>query len=144
MGDKNKLEIIRTVSHYNEWMKWLSYNSSSSDLELIEKFERYRSNFCPYEVKSAVESCLYSIPSLQELMISKLTLQELEYAKGEIEKLKNDSEGLKKRINDITDINLYSKLSMVDAFISFYVRQMSHGAFLIDIDEVISNHGKAM
>lgn len=56
--------------------------------------------------------------SIKDLMLSKLTKEEIQYAEEEINKLmKNEEEKLNKKINRKQKPEIYSKLSMVDSYI---------------------------
>ena len=133
------------VSPYLEWKKWLSYvpeferkrieyfdskKISELSYDELEEASRYRKNQifaelfqvygtseCSKENYMMVYNYM-SNESILELMLSKLTPEELYYAKEEIEKLSNLSkEELNAKVKREQRVEVYNRLSMVDSYI---------------------------
>lgn len=133
------------VSPYLEWKKWLSYvpeferkrieyfdskKISELSYDELEEASRYRKNQifaelfqvygtseCSEEIYMMVYNYM-SNESILELMLSKLTPEELYHAKEEIEKLSNLSkEELNAKVKREQRIEEYNRLSMVDSYI---------------------------
>ena len=133
------------VSPYLEWKKWLSYvpeferkrieyfdSKKISELSYyeLEEASRYRKNqiFAElFQVYGTIECSeenymmvynYMSNESILELMLSKLTPEELYHAKEEIEKLSNLSkEELNAKVKREQRVEVYNRLSMVDSYI---------------------------
>lgn len=133
------------VSPYLEWKKWLSYvpeferkrieyfdskKISELSYDELEEASRYRKNqifaelFQVYGTSECSEENYMMVynymsnESVLELMLSKLTPEELYHAREEIEKLSNLS---KEELNAIVKreqrVEVYNQLSMVDSYI---------------------------
>lgn len=133
------------VSPYLEWKKWLSYvpeferkrieyfdskKISELSYDELEEASRYRKNqiFAElFQVYGTIECSeenymmvynYMSNESILELMLSKLTPEELYHAREEIEKLSNLSkEELNAKVKREQRIEAYNRLSMVDSYI---------------------------
>lgn len=147
------------VSPVVEWIKWLSYESefekqrikylhskrvSELSYEELEEasiysrnktyarlFKIYDTSECSYENSMRVYDFMCN-ESIEELMLSKLSTEELHYAKQEIAKLREiPREQLQAKIKEERKIDTYNQLSMVDAYILHiicginYAREMS-------------------
>ncbi len=137
----------KTIDNYIliEWIKWLSYepnfekkrieyfdSKKISDLsyEELEEASKYSKNkvFARLIRKYINNECqnediikIYNYfrnESLEKLMLSKLTKEELQYAKEKIIALKNNNpEQLSAKIKEQQQPEIYQKLSMVDSYI---------------------------
>mgnify|MGYP004450716413 FL=1 len=133
------------VSPYLEWKKWLSYvpeferkrieyfdSKKISELSYyeLEEASRHRKNqifaelFQVYGTSECSEENYMMVynymsnESILELMLSKLTPEELYHAKEEIEKLSNLSkEELNAKVKREQRVEVYNRLSMVDSYI---------------------------
>lgn len=133
------------VSPYLEWKKWLSYvpeferkrieyfdskKISELSYDELEEASRYRKNqifaelFQVYGTSECSEENYMMVynymsnESILELMLSKLTPEELYHAREEIEKLSNLSkEELNAKVKREQRIEIYNQLSMVDSYI---------------------------
>ena len=133
------------VSPYLEWKKWLSYvpeferkrieyfdskKISELSYDELEEASRYRKNQifaelfqvygtseCSKENYMMVYNYM-SNESILELMLSKLTSEELYHAREEIEKLSSLSkEELNAKVKREQRAGVYNRLSMVDSYI---------------------------
>ncbi len=133
------------VSPYLEWKKWLSYvpeferkrieyfdskKISELSYDELEEASRYRKNqifaelFQVYGTSECSEENYMMVynymsnESILELMLSKLTPEELYHAREEIEKLSNLSkEELNAKVKREQRVETYNQLSMVDSYI---------------------------
>lgn len=133
------------VSPYLEWKKWLSYvpeferkrieyfdskKISELSYDELEEASRYRKNqifaelFQVYGTSECSEENYMMVynymsnESILELMLSKLTPEELYHAREEIEKLSNLSkEELNAKVKGEQRVEIYNQLSMVDSYI---------------------------
>lgn len=133
------------VSPYLEWKKWLSYvpeferkrieyfdskKISELSYDELEEASRYRKNqifaelFQVYGTSECSEENYMMVynymsnESILELMLSKLTSEELYHAREEIEKLSNlSNEELNAKVKREQRVEIYSQLSMVDSYI---------------------------
>ena len=133
------------VSPYLEWKKWLSYvpeferkrieyfdskKISELSYDELEEASRYRKNqifaelFQVYGTSECSEENYMMVynymsnESILELMLSKLTPEELYHAREEIEKLSNLSkEELNAKVKREQRVEIYNQLSMVDSYI---------------------------
>ena len=133
------------VSPYLEWKKWLSYvpeferkrieyfdskKISELSYDELEEASRYRKNqifaelFQVYGTSECSEQNYMMVynymsnESILELMLSKLTSEELYHAREEIEKLSSLSkEELNAKVKREQRAGVYNRLSMVDSYI---------------------------
>lgn len=133
------------VSPYLEWKKWLSYvpeferkrieyfdskKISELSYDELEEASRYRKNqifaelFQVYGTSECSEENYMMVynymsnESILELMLSKLTPEELYHAREEIEKLSNlSNEELNAKVKREQRVEVYNQLSMVDSYI---------------------------
>ena len=156
-GGKAKMirgNIVSNISPDVEWLKWLSYepefekrrieylnsktNSKLSDEELKE-VNKYRKNklfaklFKIYGTSKCSEKEYMMVydymctESINNLMISKLTSCELQYAKNEINRLsKIPKEELDKKITREEKTEIYKQLSMVDSYIFHFISNIKY------------------
>lgn len=82
--------------------------------------------------------------SIDDLMLSKLTSEELRYAKQEITKLSNISkEELSKKVHEEQKEEVYKKLSMVDSYILHQVSNINYARSLNELNRKIDAQLKA-
>lgn len=75
--------------------------------------------------------------SIEKLMLSKLTSEELRYAKQEIAKLsKVSKEQIKAKLNEEQNPEKYERLSMVDSYILHIISEIN---FARSLAELVSN-----
>lgn len=154
-------EVFVNVSPLMEWRKWLTYepifekdrieylNSkkvSELSFEELEEASRYSKNellgqlfkiygtsACSLEDSMKVYDYMCT-ESIEELMRSKLTSEELEYAREEINKLKKVSKKeLMEKINFEQIEEIYKTLSMVDAYILHRISSYIYARNEIDL-----------
>lgn len=163
--------VFGNVSPDIEWIKWLNYepefeidrinyleNEKVSDLSIkdLEEIIRYRRNrefaklFKQYgtgEISKEDYMRVYdfmSNESIDDLMLSKLTSEELRYAKQEITKLSNISkEELSKKVHEEQKEEVYKKLSMVDSYILHQVSNINYARSLNELNRKIDAQLKA-
>lgn len=133
------------VSPYLEWLKWLSYEpnfekerieslNTKKVLELtLDELDYVRTNRrnkilaglfkiygtaeCTEEQYMTVYNCMRT-ESIEKLMLSKLTDEEIEYAKSEVARLSSVSqEELSKKVTEEQRPENYESLPMIDAYI---------------------------
>ena len=158
-----------------EWLKWLSYepkfekeriaylNSkkvtdlSYEELKEISTYKRnkimaklfkiYGTNKCKEEEYMLVYDYMVN-ESIEELMLSKLTKEELQYAKKEIIRLsKIPKEELNAKITKERTKENYPKLSMVDSYILHVISDINHNRNISNLSKLIGeqiNHNNAM
>lgn len=158
-------ENIGNVDPYIEWIKWLSYipehekkrieyfdSKKISELtyEELEEASRYsRNNFfarlfkiygtseCSEEDYMKVYNYMCS-ESIEKLMLSKLTSEELRYAKQEIAKLsKASKEQISDKLNEEQTPEKYEQLSMVDSYILHIISKINFARSLAELDSNI-------
>jgi len=137
--------VLGKIPPYLEWLKWLSYvpNFEKEKLALLDTkkvseltwgeldyvisrkrnnmlaglFKSYGTGECTEEEYLTVYNFMRT-ESIEKLMLSKLTLEEIEYAKSEIARLsKVPQEELSKKVNEEKKPENYESLPMVDAYI---------------------------
>ena len=155
--------VVGNIAPDVEWRKWLSYESefeknrikmletrknSELSFEEVEELRKYRRNrmfaelFRLYEIRK----CSYEeymmvydfmcTESIEELMLSKLSLDELSYAKDEIVRLsKVSKEDLEFKVKEAQKIENYDKLSMVDAYILHVISNIKYARNMSDSDK---------
>lgn len=137
--------IMGEVLPHIEWLKWLSYepefekkrieylnsqNESELTIEELEElakynknklfaklFKVYGTNECSFDDYLRVYEFMCK-ESIKKLMLSKLTADELQYAKQEINRLSELSkEQLSSKVKEEQKLEKYTQLSMVDSYI---------------------------
>lgn len=151
------------VSPDIEWLKWLSYepefekqrirylnSKKSSELsyeeleekikynknrELAKLFKSYGTAQCLEDDYMKVYDCMFN-ESIEKLMLSKLTKEEIRYAKKEITRLsKMEKKQLSAKIDEET--KKYEQLPMVDSYILHVVSDINFCRGLNDLNETI-------
>lgn len=140
------------VSPDIEWIKWLSYEPefekkrikyldskemSELSCEEFEEAIRYKRNkifarlFKIYGTSECSEEDYMRVydymcnESIEELMLSKLTAEELQYAKEEITRLSKGSDSqLSAKVHEGKKQENYEKLSMVDSYILHFLSKI--------------------
>ena len=153
MGCTTKIingHVIGNVSPDIEWTKWLSYEPefekkrieyldtkkvyelSYEELEEESKYSRnkifarlfkiYGTDECSEEDYMRIYDYMCN-ESIEKLMLSKLTIEELQYAKQEITRLsKISKEELSTKVREEQILSNYEQLSMVDLYITHDIR----------------------
>lgn len=158
-------ENIGNVDPYIEWIKWLSYipefekkrieyfdSKKISELtyEELEEASRYSRNkifarlFKIYGTSECSEEDYMKVydymcsESIEKLMLSKLTSEELRYAKQEIAKLsKASKEQIRDKLNEEQTPEKYEQLSMVDSYILHIISKINFARSLAELDSNI-------
>ena len=149
-----------TISPDVEWIKWLSYvpefekkrieyfdskKISELSLEELEEAKRYNRNKifarliktygtseCSKEDYMRVYDYMCN-ESIEELMLSKLTSEELRYAKNAISRLsKLPNEQLCVKVKEEQIPEKYEQLSMVDSYILHIISKINHVRIMAD------------
>lgn len=157
-------ENIGNVDPYIEWIKWLSY-IPEFEKKRIEYFDTKKISELTYE--ELEEACRYSrnkifaklfkiygttecseedymkvydymcSESIEKLMLSKLTTEELQYATQEITKLsKVSKEQISAKLSEEQKPEKYEQLSMADSYILHIISKIN---FARSLDELDSN-----
>lgn len=157
---------IGNVSPDVEWIKWLSYEpefekqrisylESKKESELsydeLEEVAKYRRNrtivnlFKIYGTPECSEDDYMKVydymrhESIEQLMLSKLTIEELHYAKKEITRLsKVDKKQLNTKVTEEKKIERYEQLPMVDSYILHVVSEINYIRNINDLDRQIA------
>lgn len=156
---------IGNVSPIIEWIKWLSYepefekkrieylDSKKSELsyEEIEEVINYNRNkifaglFMVYGTSECSQEDYMRVydymcnESIEELMLKKLTSEELKYAREEITRLSNVSkEQLSAKVKEEQRREKYEQLSMVDSYILHIISDINYAISMSDLNRVIS------
>ncbi len=169
MGCKPKIihgNVIGNVSPDIEWTKWLSYEPefekkrieyfdtkkvSELSYEELEEASRYSRNkifaklFKLYENGECSEEDYMKVydymcnESINKLMLSKLTSEELQYAKQEITRLsKISKEELNAKVKEEQKPENYEKLSMVDSYILHIISNINYAQSMTDLNKKIA------
>lgn len=166
---------IHNVSPDIEWFKWLSYESefereriryfdskkvSELSYEELEEatrynknkvfsrlFKLYRTNELSNEDRIKVYDYMCN-ESIENLMLSKLTKEELRYANEEIERLsKISKDELREKVKREQNEDEYERLSMIDSYILHVISDINYARSSADLDrkiEVAVNENDAM
>lgn len=152
-----KAKIIRDIGNVSpdiEWIKWLSYEPefekkrieyfdskkvSELSYEELEEASRYSKNkifarlFKIYGTSECSKEDYMKVydymcnESIEALMLSKLTSEELQYAKNEITRLSHISkEELNAKVKKEQDPEKYEQLSMVDSYILHIISNIDY------------------
>ena len=167
-GGKAKITCGKTIVNVSpdvEWLKWLSYepefeknrieyfdSKKVSELSLeelaeasryiknrvfAELFKIYGTSECSKEDYMKVYEYMCN-ESIEELMISKLTPEELQYAKQEITRLsKIPSDQLSCIIKE--EQEKYEQLSMVDSYILHIISGIDYARSLSSLDKELNS-----
>lgn len=154
-----------SVSPDVEWLKWLSYEPefekqrikyfdskkvselSYEELEeatgysknkaLVKLFKAYGTDQCSEDDYMKVYDYMHN-ESIEKLMLSKLTLEELHYAKKEITRLsKVEKEQLSIKVSEEKKIEKYEQLSMVDSYVLHVISDINYTRSLNDLNNEI-------
>lgn len=168
MGGKVKIihgNVIGNISPDIEWIKWLSYEPefekqrikyfdskkvselSYEELEeaigysknkaLVKLFKAYGTDQCSEDDYMKVYDYMHN-ESIEKLMLSKLTLEELHYAKKEITRLsKVKKEQLSIKVSEEKKIEKYEQLSMVDSYVLHVISDINYTRSLNDLNNEI-------
>ncbi len=146
-------EIIGNVNPYIEWVKWLSYlpdfqkariqelNSKIVEeltLDELDEIRAYKNQirmlnlfkiYGTSEISKKEYMEVYDFmlnQSIDELMLSKLSSEELRYAKDQIQYFcQIPNEELRKKVNEEQKADNYEKLSMVDSYVLHIVSRVN-------------------
>lgn len=168
MGRKVKIihgNVIGNVSPDIEWIKWLSYEPefekkrieyfdskkiselSYEELEEVSSYSRnkifarlfkiYGTSECSEEDYMKVYDYMCN-ESIEELMLKKLTSEELRYARQEIIRLsKVPKEQLSAKVNEEQKPEKYEQLSMVDSYILHIISDIDYARSMSDLNKKI-------
>ena len=167
MADSNSktFPLKYGINYYIEWLKWLDYipefeNKRRQELEskkidelsleelnelkkylkqsrMLELFKLYGTNNISKEDYMMVYNYMKDC-SIEDLMLSKLSKEELLYAKEKIESLKELSTlELKENILDKNKKN-FEKLSMVDAYIFHMISKVFYARKNMENDAILA------
>ena len=156
---------IGNVSPIIEWIKWLSYEPefekkrieyldskkrSELSYEEIEEATNYNRNknfaelFMVYGTSECSQEDYMRVydymcnESIEELMLKKLTSEELKYAKEEITRLsKVSKEQLSAKVKEEQRREKYEQLSMVDSYILHIISDINYVRSLPDLNKKI-------
>ena len=168
IGGKVKIihgNVVGNVSPNIEWVKWLSYEPefekkrieyfdskkiSELSLEELEEASRYSRNkvfarlFKIYGTSECSEEDYMKVydymcnESIEELMLSKLTSEELRYAKQEITRLsKVPKEQLSAKIKEEQTPGKYEQLSMIDSYILHLISDIDYARSMANLNRRI-------
>lgn len=147
-------EVTRNVDPYMEWTKWLSYvpefqkeriqelNSKRMEemtLEEVEELEKYKNQnrmlglFKIYSTSKISKDEYMEVydymanQSIDELMLSKLSSEELKYAKDQIQYFNQiPREELRKKVTEEQKADNYENLSMVDSYVLHIISRINY------------------
>lgn len=154
---------------YMEWVKWLDYvptfeqekinklikkkNKTSEEYRKVGNYYYYKKMaelFKEYGTKNMdieeYEEVLMFMKqnSIEEYMNKKLSKEEIELAKSQIDNYKKipDEELFKKVFEDKKEDN-YMKLSMIDAYILHYIDKIAQVRFSVDFQNKVKEQNKS-
>lgn len=161
-------EVIGNVDPYIEWIKWLSYvpefqkariqelNSKKVEemtLEELDELRAYKSQlrmlglfkiYGTSEISKDKYMEVYDFmvnQSIDELMLSKLSSEELRYAKDQIQYFSQiPSEELRKKVNEEQKADNYEILSMVDSYILHIISRVNFARSMAKLNREIEAH----
>lgn len=159
-------EVVGNVNPYIEWIKWLSYvpefqkeridelSSKTIDevtLEDLDELRAYKSQIRMLELfkvygtseiskEEYMEVCDFmENQSINKLMLSKLSSEELEYAKDQIQHFSQvPNEELSKKVSMEKKEENYDKLSMADSYVLHIISRVDFTRSLKRLSEEIS------
>lgn len=174
MGNGTKIihgNVAGNVSPDIEWIKWLSYEPdfekermeylfskkvtelSSEEFDEISRYSRnktvaelfkvYGTSECSKEDYMRVYDFMCS-ESITKLMLSKLTPDELKYAKSEIDRLSNVSqEELSSVVWEGRFPEKYQQLSMADSYVLHLMSDVNYNRSMADLHSMLNAQIKA-
>lgn len=157
--------VVGNVLPCAEWIKWLNYEPefekrrieyldtkkiselTTEELKEASKYSRnkvfaklfkiYGTSECSEEDYMKVYDYMCN-ESIEELMLSKLTSEELQYAKQEITRLsKVSKEQLSVKLREEQTPEKYEQLSMVDAYILHLISDINYARSMADLNRRI-------
>ena len=159
--------VMGEVLPTDEWIKWLSYEpefekkrieylNSKRESELtideLEEINQYNKNklfaklFKVYKTSECSEEDYIKVydfmrtESIKNIMLSKLSVEELQYAKQEITRLSElPKEELKAKVNEEQKLEKYKQLSMVDSYILHIIFNINFARSMNDLSKEIEN-----
>lgn len=156
-----KGNVLGNVVPSMEWAKWLSYEpdfekkrieeletkkelsyEETNELNLYKRnkvfaklFKLYNANKCEPQDYMSVYNFMAK-ESIEKLMISKLTKEELTYAKEKIDRLsKLPNNELNAKINEEKQSQVYKNLSMVDSYILHIIADINFVRYFNELNE---------
>ncbi len=168
MGEKAKIvrrNAMGNISPNIEWIKWLSYEPEfekkrieyldskkiselsyeelqeacrySRDRTFAKLFKIYGTSECSEEIYMKVYDYMCN-ESIEELMLRKLTAEELQYAKQEITRLSEISkEQLSAKVADKQKLETYEQLSMAESYILHIISSINYDKSMSDLNKEI-------
>lgn len=158
-------EVIGNVDPYIEWIKWLSYvpefqkariqelsckTVDEVTLEELDEIRAYKSQirmlglfkiYGTSEISKGEYMEVYDFmvkQSIDELMLSKLSSEELRYAKDQIQYFSQiPSEELRKRVKEEQKADNYENLSMVDSYILHIISRVDYARSMTELNRKI-------
>ena len=158
-------EVVGNANPYIEWIKWLSYIPKFQEVRLqelsskkveeltgeeIDELNTYKRQnrmlklfklYGTKEISKDEYKEVYNFmvnQSIDELMLSKLTIEELRYAKSQIQYFSEiASEELRKKVNEERKADNYENLSMIDSYILHVISKISFAKSIIELDRKI-------
>ena len=147
-------KVVSNINPYIEWVKWLSYvpkfeqlriqELNSKNIEelsldelseikkykyqnrMLELFKKYGTNVISKKDYMEVYDFMVN-QSIYDLMLSKLTLEEIKIAKEKIEFFKGISiDELREKVSIEKNIDIYKDLSMVDSYILHVISEFDY------------------
>lgn len=164
-GEKVIYGASGNISPDIEWIKWLNYepefekrrieylsskNTTELSLQELEEISRYRKNKdmanlfkiygtseCSKEEAKQVYEYMQNT-SIEELMLNKLTADEICYAKQEILKLSEmPEEQLRTKVKEEQQRDKYAQLSMVDSYILHIISNIDYARDIKDLNKLV-------
>ncbi len=158
-------EVTGNVDPYIEWIKWLSYvpefqktriqelNSKTagelsleeldeiraykSQAQMLELFKIYGTNKISKDEYMKVHDFMLN-QLIDELMLSKLSQNELKYAKEKIQYFSQiSSEELRKKVDEEQKADNYENLSMVDSYVLHIISRVDYARNMKKLDSEI-------
>ena len=107
--------------------------------ELIKLFDRFSSGEGSVQDRIDVMKYVESDGKLENLTLSKLTFQELIHVKQNISLLRQNLEFLESMLYVMWDVNIYSKLSMVDSFVAYCAAEMRSNVDIFKLEASVED-----
>lgn len=166
IAKRNEAVIVRKpigkLNPIKEWVKWLSYETeyekerkqivyskTGKDLTIDELSElnvfKYRNYMKELLIKYENKECTkeeymtvydYLGGSITDLMLDKLSADELEYAETQIAVISSSKEEVLEKLINL-ECSIYDELTMVDAYILHMLIYMQHTKGLNELDKVM-------
>lgn len=160
-------EVMGNINPYIEWIKWLSYipefqkerleklNSKTgeeltleeldeikiykSQIRILELFKKYGTNKISKDEYMEVYNFMEN-QSIDELMLSKLSREELIYAQEQILYFSQfNEEELRKKVNEEQKEDNYKNLSMVDSYILHIISRVDYSRSMSKLNKEIES-----